>query len=96
MKIITILTAAALGLTATASLAQTSVIVSYADLDMTTPEGKASIARRVDRAAADVCEMSHGNVDLATRTAQRACHTQAKANAMTHLEQKLAPVYAAR
>ncbi len=96
MKIITILTAAALGLTATASLAQTSVVVHYADLDIASPEGQATLARRISRAADTVCGATNGVTDLGTQRAQRNCSRQAQATAMKTLAEKAAPQFAAR
>ncbi len=97
MKFITILTAAALGLTATASLAQQSTIVSFADLDLTTPAGHAMITRRISNAARKVCDIGGNGVsELATHVVARNCRLQAMADAMKAVEAKTALRYAAR
>jgi len=74
LKTTAILVAAigALGFTAPAYAGTGQVLppvkrVSYADLDLLTPDGQAELQRRVDRAAAEVCNLNRNQPDRAPR-----------------------------
>ena len=54
--------------------------VSYADLNLSTPAGRAILDRRVDQAAHAVCNAG-GSVELAEWVAASRCVKQAKASA---------------
>lgn len=58
-----------------------TVRVSYADLDLTHPDGLTQLERRVETATDRVCA-SHGTLDLKSRMATRQCRDTALANAM--------------
>lgn len=96
MKIITILTAAALGLTATASVAASTQTVSFADLDMSSAAGKTVLAQRIANAANTVCGVDNGSTDLASHVAAHSCKVRAVAAAMAGVAMKTAPQYASR
>jgi UrcA family protein len=99
MKIIAIVTAAALGLTAaTLAHGQTvaSTTVRYADLDIGSQAGKDALARRVANAASMVCGVESGTTDLASHIAARTCRAKAIATTMLAFSLKTAPQYASR
>ncbi len=99
MKIIAIVTAAALGLTAaTLAHGQTapSATVSYADLDTGTAAGRDALTRRVANAASAVCGVENGTTDLASHIAARTCRAKAIAVTMLAFAMKTTPQYASR
>jgi UrcA family protein len=55
-------------------------VVSYADLDLTSPAGQAKLRSRVKSAAAQLC-LSYGNVPLIEQRARARCFDQAIATA---------------
>ncbi|MBX7494653.1 UrcA family protein [Qipengyuania sp. 6B39] len=78
------LAAAGLAMTAAPTLAQDaqSVHVSYADLNLASPEGQKRLDRRIDNAAREVC--GYHAVRSGTRIPDpkaRACFDRARANA---------------
>lgn len=84
----TALTAASIALVATATPAIAGPMdvptqkVSYADLDLTSPEGQAVLDRRIDAAARKVCAMDE--IRTSTRIKSReskACYAKARASA---------------
>jgi UrcA family protein len=85
-------TAAALGATSAASAKdpvvtegdKVSVTVSYADLNLATPEGMAALTRRIDRAADRVCERANP-LDLRSSEAWQECKNKARDEAMEQL-----------
>lgn len=92
-KIILALATAALVVSPVAASATTTeqrtTGVSYADLDLTTEDGRAQLDRRIDAAARQVCAI--GETDLGTRIMtreKRACYREAR----QQLEQRFARV----
>ncbi len=83
------LAAAMIAATATPAMAEQgeSVVVSYNDLNLTTPAGLAALDRRIDRAAMRVCGISRymAHRQLPT-TQQRACYQET----LEKLEQEVA------
>ena len=77
--LISVVTVAALP---TVAVAQTDEVptrnVSYADLDMSSPAGRATFHNRMERAIRDVCPSSDGR-DLARRRLTLRCMTEARA-----------------
>lgn len=63
--------------------------VSYADLDLTSADGAASLQRRVERAARDVCTFS-GDRSLDGAMEAKACAKVAAARAMPQVELAMA------
>lgn len=58
-----------------------SVSVSYRDLDLTTPEGRNALSKRIDDAARSAC--GYGKMQTGTRVPSRAasaCYKQARNN----------------
>ena len=67
-----------------------SMAVGYHDLNLSTPEGQAVLAKRISRAADAVCAEAKSQ-DLAMRQAYKACRTQAINSASTAIAAKTAP-----
>lgn len=60
--------------------------VSYADLDLTTKDGRDELDRRIDRAAKEACGFTEAQVGTRLRTSeQRSCYRQAKRQLDRHL-----------
>lgn len=99
MKIqhVTIAAAILAGLAGHAADAQAtkSVQVDYADLNIASPAGMATLERRIAGAADRVCD-AHPTAELAERTAIRQCRKAAIDNAMNTFTAGHAPVYASR
>ena len=99
MKTILILTAAAalgFGLAGTGTAEPVSTTVSYADLDVGTAGGRATLAQRVANAAGAVCGVESGTTDLATHVAARTCRAKAIAITMLTFTMKTTPQLASR
>ena len=99
MKIITIIAAAAAAIIATSAGAQTDrsgVAVSYADLDVASAAGQATLARRIDAAADKACAVDHNERRIAFRRLANECHDAAVAKASLIVASATAPVYASR
>lgn len=58
-----------------------STAVSYADLDLSSAQGRATLDARVRHAARQVCEIGTDHVSLAERNAARACFNTALSSA---------------
>ena len=71
-------------LAAPAAARERSIIVSYADLDLTTPAGAAELDRRIEAAAEKVCVKPH-LLDLRAMTAWEEC----KVATIAHAEDQL-------
>lgn len=54
-----------------------SVAVSFADLDLSTPEGALKLLRRIERAGETVCDYRHAPVSVRTMMVQRSCYRDA-------------------
>lgn len=94
MKTILAITAAAFTfIAAPAAFAQEEgplkAAVSYADLDLGTPAGRATLERRVERAVDRVCPARPLPAELDKHAAYAACHK----SALTGARQQLAEVY---
>ena len=98
MKIIAIVTAAALGLTAAgfAHAEPATRTVSFADIDTTSAAGRNVLAQRIANAASAVCGVENGTTDLASHIAARTCRAKAVAVTMLAYATKTAPQYASR
>ena len=97
MKTILILAAAALGgLTAAPALAQNSVAISYADLNLDSDAGTTTMTHRIRNAADRVCGGVPGQTDLASHMAVQKCRKEAVDTAMKALEARRTPQFAAR
>lgn len=66
--------------------------VSYADLDLSTAQGRVALDARVRSAARQVCEIGAASVSLAEQTADRAC----MARAVSSAQQQFASIEARR
>lgn len=89
MKSKTMLLALAAALTATASIAVPAHAaptrkVSYADLDLSSPDGQAELQRRISRAARQVCLYQADGAVIPTE-AQKKCFRQARTQATQRL-----------
>lgn len=74
----------ALAALATPAAAQTiSIDVSYADLDLTSPQGQAALDRRIDSAAREICggEEQRTGTRIVMNTKVRTCIAEVKAKA---------------
>ena len=99
MKISTIIAAAAVVLFTTAAGAEpvkTQVAVSYSDLNLASPHGKATLARRIDVAADTACGVDFNERNLVKVTEASRCHAQAVANANIAIASATAPALASR
>lgn len=67
-------------------------VVSYADLDLATPAGRAALERRVERAVEHVCPARPLPTELDKRADYVACHRAALSGA----RQQLAEIYSGR
>jgi UrcA family protein len=67
-----------------------SEIVSYADLDLSTPSGIKTLDGRIDRAVRKVCGKAY--MDLATSSSVRRCRHQTLANVQHQRSEALASV----
>ena len=80
-SIVTVLAAfAAASLAAPAAAEEVSVIVSYADLDLSSPAGSAAFDARIAAAIKEVCARPDVR-DLKARTAWQECKAAARASA---------------
>lgn len=84
----TALTAASIALVATAAPAIAGPLdaptqkVSFADLDLSTPEGQAALDRRIDAAARDVCHLDDMRTGTRLKAQERKrCYAKARASA---------------
>ena len=81
---------AALALLSSAAVAQpqwpvldhSSITVSYADLNLSSPAGVRTLHRRIDNAARDVCGQGYESIDLEFQSASGNCYRTAVKNAM--------------
>ncbi|BBC71479.1 UrcA family protein [Altererythrobacter sp. B11] len=92
MKIITAITAAALGAAciATPALARDRVErVTYHDLDLTTPEGQAKLDTRLKRAAWRVCQDDEQG-RVRSLDMQRACYRYTRQDMAVQMAQRVA------
>lgn len=74
--------------TPAAAQEQDSVVVRYADLDLSTPAGAERFEQRLRRASADVC--GDVSIDLEISGAVKACRARAIANAKADLQVAMA------
>ncbi len=80
----TALTAASLALVATAAPAiagdkdAPSTSVTFADLNLSTPEGQEMLDNRIDAAARAICQMDSQRTGTRINTSERRCYTNAK------------------
>jgi len=73
------------------ALAQTTVAVKYADLDLSTRAGQAKLERRIDSAAREACSMGEVRTGTITpSTAQRLCYRETKARVGEQVAQMIA------
>lgn len=73
------------------ALAETTVDVKYADLDLSTKAGQDKLERRIDSAAREACGMSEVRTGRFTpSTAQRQCYQQTKASVGEQVAQTIA------
>jgi UrcA family protein len=99
MKISTIIAAAAVVLITTAAGAEpvkTQVQVRYSDLNLASPDGKATLAKRIEIAANTACDVDPSQRDLAVIAEASRCHAQAIATANVAIASVTAPVLASR
>lgn len=98
MKIITIIAAAAaiVATSASADPVRTKVAVSYADLNLDSAAGKATLARRIDTAAGKACDVDSNERNLRSRQLTNECRHAAVAKASLIIASVTAPVYASR
>ncbi|MBW8813760.1 MAG: UrcA family protein [Caulobacterales bacterium] len=68
------------------------VAVSYADLDLSAPKGRAVLQQRIEHAIDQVCPARPLPTELAKQQGYRACHSSAWAGA----KQQLAAIYDGR
>ena len=82
----------AIAATAAPAFADTgkSMAVGYHDLNLSTQDGQAVLAKRISRAADAVCAEAKSQ-DLAMRQAYKACRTQAINSANTAIAAKTSP-----
>lgn len=98
MKIIIII-AAATAIIATSAGAETvrsQVAVSYADLNLASPAGQATLAHRVAVAADRACHVDSNERHLRSRQLARDCRHAAVAKASLIIASATAPQYASR
>ena len=82
-RILALTAAAILAASAQPALAE-SAVVGFADLDLSTSEGRAALDRRIDRAARNVCRMT-GPRELREMMASRRCYEVAIDSTRTQL-----------
>jgi UrcA family protein len=71
---------------AMAQAEKSSVSVSYADLDLTTPDGQQKLDRRIDRAARQVCAMDEVTTGTLIRSqASNVCYRLALRDVRSHV-----------
>jgi UrcA family protein len=70
---------------AKAEVVERTASVSYADLDLSHVEGRATLAHRVDVAVRKVCRTTTGPLSLVVAARERSCEAQARAAARTQL-----------
>lgn len=88
MKTVLFAAAAALATVATATpVLARDVVVSYADLDLTSAQGQHDFARRIDRAAKLACDY-HPDGHIAARDAAH-CYRQARTRATTEMASRV-------
>lgn len=82
-SIVTVLAALATSaaLATPALAAETEVVVTYSDLDLTSADGAAKLEQRIDAAAETVCARPDLR-DIKAMVAFEACKTEAKTNAL--------------
>ena len=66
-----------------------TAVVSYADLDIGSPSGLATLNGRLHRAASRIC-FADGRTDLATRVAWSRCYESAMTGAKAQLDRAIA------
>ena len=71
------LLAASCCVTALADEALPSKTVSYADLNLSSPEGIAALYKRIKRAAVEVCDMPQGTLQLKIQAEIKSCRIDA-------------------
>jgi UrcA family protein len=71
---------ACLAVSAPALANPTEIAVTYKDLNLASPDGRAKLDHRLDNAAAEVCS-AHGTHDLASKDVARRCHQAAMSDA---------------
>jgi UrcA family protein len=99
MKIFTIIgfaAAAVVANPATAEPVRTDVRVSYADLSLASPAGQASLARRINAAALNVCSVDPNERDVAAMANSKRCYRAAVSGARTAVAMAKAPQLASR
>jgi UrcA family protein len=100
MKILAIIATAAVisfaGAAANAEPEHVSVAVSFADLNLASPQGQAVLDRRIQMAADKACRIVEMERDLSIRADVAACITAAVSNARYALASTNAQVLASR
>ena len=99
MKIFAIVAFTAASVIATAATAdptRADVSVSYADLNLASPAGQASLARRIDAAANATCSVDANQRDLALTRNSARCHDAAVSGAHAAVAMATAPQLASR
>lgn len=92
----TLFAAAALAIVPAAAHAETvSTSVSYADLDLSSPQGQATLKTRIAMAVNTVCGSANGAIDLAQRMEVNKCRSAAMHNAFAQAKLNQ-PVLASR
>lgn len=86
---------------ATAAIAQpistnTSIRVSYADLNLSSSAGSETLARRINNAANSACDVDSNQRSLALRANSARCHDVAVSGARIAIAAAKAPVLASR
>ena len=99
MKIFAIVAFTAASVIATAATAEPTradVSVSYADLNLASPAGQASLARRIDAAANATCSVDANQRDLTLKRNSARCHDAAVSGARAAVAMATAPQLASR
>lgn len=66
------------------------VSVSFADLDLTSEAGRATLERRIDRAAEAACAGAKANTGTRIQSTYRACLKEARGNVAKQVERAVA------
>jgi UrcA family protein len=99
MKIFAIIAFTAASVIATAATAEptrTDVRVSYADLNLASPAGQATLARRIDAAASKACSVDANQRDLALKANSARCYDAAVSGGRTAVAMATSPQLASR
>ncbi len=80
----------------TAQTVRTDVRVSYADINLASASGQATLARRIDAAAGKACSVDANQRDLALKANSARCYNAAVSGARTAIAMATAPQLASR